>query len=56
MYGSTEGTIGGLNTFGKVGAIGYISRLFPILPFSVVKVDDDGENNFSRQNSKPFQS
>lgn len=26
----------------KVGAIGYISRLLPILPFALIKVDDDG--------------
>jgi hypothetical protein len=29
--------------YDKVGAIGYVSRLFPILPIRVIKVDENGE-------------
>ena len=48
LYGSTEGTIGGINMYDQVGAIGYISRLFPILPMKVIKVDDDGNFRLNR--------
>ena len=27
----------------KVGAIGYVSRLFPILPIKVIRVDENGK-------------
>jgi hypothetical protein len=32
--------------FDKVGAIGYISRLFPIIPIRVIRVDENGLNVF----------
>ena len=42
MYGSTEGTAGLLNTENKIGAIGFISRIFPLLPITLIKLDENG--------------
>ena len=43
MYGSTEGTVAMINNEDHVGAVGFISRLFPILPINVIKLDENGE-------------
>lgn len=43
MYGSTEGTVGLMNTSDKIGAIGYISQIFPIMPFTVIKLNENGQ-------------
>ncbi len=42
MYGSTEGTAVFLNPEDKIGAIGFISQLFPLLPTTLIKLDKDG--------------
>jgi solute carrier family 27 fatty acid transporter 1/4 len=42
FYGSTEGNVGMMNPFNKVGACGVISVLLPFLnPVSLIKVDPD---------------
>eukprot|EP01090_Pellita_catalonica_P018859 TRINITY_DN6227_c0_g1_i1.p1 TRINITY_DN6227_c0_g1~~TRINITY_DN6227_c0_g1_i1.p1 ORF type:complete len:654 (+),score=99.33 TRINITY_DN6227_c0_g1_i1:18-1979(+) len=44
LYGSTEGNIGMLNPYGKVGAVGYVSPLFSALyPVKIVKFDVQSE-------------
>ena len=43
MYGSTEGTVGLINTQNKVGAIGFISRFVPFLPVTLIKLDKNGD-------------
>ena len=43
MYGSTEGTVAMINNEDHVGAVGFISRLFPILPINVIKLDENGK-------------
>ena len=43
MYGSTEGTVGLINTQNKVGAIGFLSRLFPFIPVTLIKLDKNGD-------------
>ena len=43
MYGSTEGTVGLINTQNKVGAIGYLSRFLQILPTTLIKLDKNGD-------------
>ena len=48
MYGSTEGTIGAINTDNKFGAVGFISRLLPLLPISIIKVDENGKKNLAK--------
>ena len=48
MYGSTEGTVGLINTANKVGAVGYLPRSFlfsmlpQILPITIIKLDENG--------------
>ena len=42
MYGATEGNANVLNTTGKVGAVGFLSVLFPAAhPLKVIRVDPD---------------
>jgi len=42
FYGSTEGNCSVGNFSNKVGAVGFISRLFPfLLPLGIIKVDED---------------
>ena len=47
MYGSTEGTVGLINTANKVGAVGYLPRSFlfsmlpQILPITIIKLDEN---------------
>jgi len=42
FYGSTEGNCSVGNFSNKVGAVGFVSRLFPfLLPLGIIKVDDD---------------
>ena len=43
MYGSTEGTVGLINTQNKVGAIGFVSRFIPFLPVTLIKLDKNGD-------------
>jgi len=48
MYGSTEGTVGLINTVNKVGAVGYLPQIFSsilprFLPITVIKLDENGE-------------
>lgn len=43
MYGSTEGTVGVMNIRNKEGSIGFISQLFDIMPFGLIKVDEAGD-------------
>jgi hypothetical protein len=42
MYGSTEGTVGLINAEDKIGAVGFISRIFPFMPVTLVKLDENG--------------
>ncbi len=43
MYGSTEGTVAMINFSNKVGAVGFLSRLFPLLPITIIKLDQNGD-------------
>ena len=42
MYGSTEGTVGLMNTDDQVGAVGFVSKIFPVVPFNLIKLDENG--------------
>ena len=43
MYGSTEGTVGLINTQNKIGAIGYLSKIYNFLPIFLIKLDEQGK-------------
>ena len=46
MYGSTEGAFGAMNTENKVGAVGFIPQVVPIVPMGIIKVDTESGRNF----------
>ena len=44
MYGSTEGTVGLINTQNtQIGAIGYLSKIYNFLPIFLIKLDEQGK-------------
>ena len=56
MYGSTEGTVGLMNTDDQVGAVGFVSKIFPVVPFNLIKLDENGLlNNFPYAGAPPEQ-
>ena len=48
MYGSTEGTVGLINSANQIGAVGHLPRSFlfsmlpQILPITIIKLDENG--------------
>ena len=43
MYGSTEGTVGMINTEDQIGAVGFVFQWIPIVPYRLIKLDQNGE-------------
>ena len=43
MYGSTEGTVGMINTEDKIGAVGFVFQWIPVVPYRLIKLDKNGD-------------
>ena len=43
MYGSTEGTVGMINTEDQIGAVGFVFQWIPIVPYRLIKLDQNGD-------------
>ena len=56
MYGSTEGTVGMINTEDQIGAVGFVFQWIPIVPYRLIKLDQNGEPVRDKKTGKKIKS